>query len=339
MQARPTLTTPRARRVVALAVEHPVLAVVVAALVVRILVAIVISATGTVDTVAPDSRFYMYIADHVARIQTYQEFEKFDGPFATYILPVSWLFRVFGSHLFLAQGIAIAYAAIAAAAATRLALELVPRAWALAAGAIVAFYPSQVLWSSVPLRDSAAWATVSCLALTVVLVSRARSLRQLALVAGSMTVLLYLVGHVRYYSLAVAAIALALTAIVIRPARYRVAIPAIMISIAVVVPIVVGTGPLGLNLTEYDLPEIRATKAEEAESAIVPTDVDDSSGSTLRHLPRGLTVVLVEPVPWTSLRGETVRAGQVEAPLWWRLLLSAARALPLLWRTRSVLAF
>ncbi|MGQ0805914.1 MAG: hypothetical protein ACT4PI_18925 [Actinomycetota bacterium] len=163
---------------------------------------------------------------------------------------------------------------------------------------------------------------------------------QLALVAGSMAVLLYLVGHVRYYSLAVAAIALALTAIVIRPTRYRFAISAIAISIAVVVPIVIGAGPLGLRLTEYDLTEIRATKAEEAESAIVPTEVDDSSpDSTLRHLPRGVTVVLAEPVPWTSLRGETVRAGQVEAPLWWLLLLAAASALPLLWRTRAVLAF
>ena len=35
---------------------------------------------------------------------------------------------------------------------------------------------------------------------------------------------------------------------------------------------------------------------------------------------RGLTVILVEPVPWTSLRGETVTAARFESPLWWGLV-------------------
>lgn len=337
MQARQAVTIPRARRVLALAIEHPVLAIFVAAVSVRIVAGIVISATGTVDTVSPDSRFYMYIADHVARIKTYEEFERFEGTFATYIWPVSWLFRIFGSYMFLAQLVAIVYAGVAAAATTRLACELLPRAWALGAGAIVAFFPSLILWSSVPLRDSAVWATVSCLALTVVFLLRARSVRELVVWAAATAALTFLLGHVRLYSVSVAAIALTLVAIAVRPAQYKVAIAATLVAVAVVIPIVIGIGPLGLRLTEYDLGEIRRLKAESAESALVPEN--DPNATIIDYFPRGVSVMLFEPVPWTSLRGETVRAGQVEAPLWWALLAAAATAVVVLWRHRSVLLF
>jgi hypothetical protein len=316
--------------------SHPVVAVFVAALAVRVVVAIVLAASGWTSRIAPDSRIYVRLAERMAGLS--------DTPwdarsrvhrdrFGTYLVPVAGLFRVFGPHVILAQLVAALFAAVAAAAATRLAIEVLRTSWALGVGAVVAFYPSLVVWSSVPLRDSAVWATTACLALAIVLISRARSIPRFALLAATIGGLLYLLGHLRLHVQCIAGIALVIQAVV-GPARYRVATVVIAVALAVFIPWQVGAGPGGYDyIRDRDVGDIRAAHAEEAESALSLGDTD------LAHLPRGLVVILAEPFPWTSLRGTTVTAARVEAPLWWVLVLASFSVLPLLWRKRRVLGF
>jgi hypothetical protein len=73
---------------------------------------------------------------------------------AGYVAPVGVLYRLFGSHLLLAQLLAALLGAAAASIICRVTLLVSDRRAALIAGAIVAFFPSHVLWSSVAYKDS-----------------------------------------------------------------------------------------------------------------------------------------------------------------------------------------
>lgn len=318
--------------------RHPIVAVFVAALLVRIVVAIVLAVGGWIPRVAPDSRLYVRLAEHMAGFGDGRDAASLGdtGHFGTYLVPVSVLFRVFGPHVFLAQLVTAVFAAATAAVTTRLATEILPRWWAIAIGAVVAFYPSLVVWSSVPLRDSAVWAATACLALMILFVARARSVAQLAMPVATIGALLYLLGYLRLAALCIAGIALVIQALA-GPARYRVATVVIAFGFALFVPWLVGIGPGGIDFIRQDLGTVRAQNAENAESAI--DEAESARTSDLAYLPRGLTVILAEPLPWTSLHGETVTLARFEVPLWWVLVLSSFSALPLLWRTRRVLGF
>ena len=82
---------------------------------------------------------------------------------------------------------------------------------------------------------------------------------------------------------------------------------------------------------------MRAGNAAGADSAFVAPD--ELNRSNLSHLPEGLKVALLEPLPWTSLKGNTASWGRLEAPLRWLLLIGSFSAVPLLWRRRRVLGF
>jgi hypothetical protein len=68
------------------------------------------------------------------------------------------------------------------------------RRWALLAGLIVALLPSQVLWSSLILKDAAVWAALSSLAAPVAVSARSSG-RRLALQGTAAAVLLVLLGY------------------------------------------------------------------------------------------------------------------------------------------------
>ena len=329
---------------------HPIATVFVVALVVRVLMAIVFFVLGVNARIAPDSGLYLRVAEHLAGVRSGswgRQDAWYRDHYATYVYPVSVLFRVFGPHEILAQLVAAVFGAIAAAATTRLATEILPTMWALAVGAVVAFYPSMSIWSAVPLRDSAVWACTACLALAVMLLARARSPVRFALLASAIAASLFLLGHLRVTGLCIAGIALVIQAI-FGPMRYRLATIAMAIGLALVVPMLVGLGlgPGGINfITSQDLGYQRAHLAGRVPSVNsgVTYDVEsafESGGSSdLAHIPQGLKDILLEPLPWTSLHGETVTLGRLESPLWWALVLASLTGVPLLWRTRRVLGF
>jgi len=197
---------------------------------------------------------------------------------------------------------------------------------------IVALFPSQVLWSSLPLRDPTVWATVVGVALLLTLLARTTATPRLLLGGVAMGFLLYVLGHLRAYALTVSAIALVI-AVLVMPSTRRVAVTVMVIALAVFVPMINSYGPLGSDLFNHDLSRIRAANAANAVSAL------ELHNSDIAHLPHGLEASLADPVPWTSLRGNTVTAARVESPAWWLLVLASLTALSVLWRKRRVLAF
>ena len=81
--------------------------------------------------------------------------------------PLTALFWLFGPHRILGQLLSATFGAISAAAAASLASRFLRPRFALAAGLTVAIFPSQVLWSSVVLRESMIWALLATMALVI----------------------------------------------------------------------------------------------------------------------------------------------------------------------------
>lgn len=338
------------RRLVTIVSDHPVAAVFLAALLIRIVVGIALSAAGLLARAAPDSTFYIELADRVAGRRgglSIDSLKSYADQFGTFVYPVSWLFRIFGPYVFLAQLFAAVCGAIAAAATTRLAREVVPAPWALVAGGIVAFFPSQVLWSSVPLRDSTVWATTSLLALSVLKLMQSQSVRRIVAYGLAIATLVFLIGYLRAYTLTVVAFALLFVAVVVPAKRYRIGVSLLVGGIALFLPMAMGRGLAATNITQSNLAQVRAANSQGADSRLIPPDEANAVGtgsgglhmSDIEHLPDGLVAVLGEPTPWTSLQGDSVTIARFESPLWWALVASAFAAIPLLWRFRRGLGY
>lgn len=266
------------RRAVDGARDHPVLAVFLGALGVRIVLA------GAIATVmpsmhAPDEWIY----HELARALSSGEASRWDFYWqalarttAAYTFPLALLYVAVGPWPFGAQVIAALFGAGAAALTVCLAREVVPRRWAIGAGVAVAVLPSQVYFSSLALKDGAVWAVVAALA-----VAFARSIRssRAALVRWTALVVLLLVvlAHLRTNSFLVACIAVALATWIASPASLprRIVVGA---AVLVVMPWLFGLGPAGsayIRLHGSMLAKQRADNAIGAQSAFVAAPLRD----------------------------------------------------------------
>jgi hypothetical protein len=329
----------------AAALAHPVLTVLVVAALARTTCAVVLQ-VGFGGTVFADDTTYLLMATQRAAGATagwddytrtlYETTKTFTGP-------LSLLFWLFGPSALLGQLLAGAFGTAAAALTARCALEVVPRGWALAAGLVVALMPSQVLFSSTVLKDAAVWAVLAGLAVCAAVLGRSTGPRLVAalLVAAALLVLLL---HLRVHTLVAASWALGIAACFGVPAwRWRRA--AAVLVLVVAVPWSGALGPAGLGLVldaQGTLEARRLANAAGAATAVVPTtpatptptpapgstaapapavDPADGGGATsLRYLPRGLSVILLEPFPWSTEGNRRVQLALLENLLWWPLL-------------------
>ena len=155
---------PRCWRFADKVLRHPVATVATAAIIARTVVAVVLNVTDT-WSLAPDAGQYLAIAEAAAdgRIQTFWlgYGESLYQSTWTYSAPLALFFEVFGPYWAFGQGISVAFGVATAAVTTMIALRLVRRPYALGAGLIAALTPSQILWSSVALRESTLWAILA----------------------------------------------------------------------------------------------------------------------------------------------------------------------------------
>jgi len=334
--------TPSTRRSLrAFFVDHPFLFVFLAAFSARLLVAIVLSVSGKLLSVAPDSTFFVNFGIELSGgpYNLYAGIEWSSAShFASYLVPVTGLFWLFGPSYFLAQLVAVVFGAVAATATARLAREFLPTAWAVGAGLVVALFPTQVLWSSAAIRDSTVWAIAACMALALAVLLRSESRRQAILLALATLVCLCLFGWIREYALSIAAFSLFIVAIIVRAQRFKVVVAVVLALGAMFIPVAYDRDILGVRILRVNhLSQVRAANANNADSAFI--NPDELNKSDLSHLPEGLKVALLEPLPWTSLKGNAASYGRLEAPLRWLLLIGSLSALPLLWRRRRALGF
>jgi len=357
-----------------LILRHPVLSVFLLALTVRALLSVVISvAFGGV--LFQDDGTYPVLAMQRAtgQTQSWSEYEYFlFNATATLLLPLTWIYQVFGFSVLAGQLLVGLHSALAAAATTRLALEALPARFALLAGVVVAMLPSQVLFSSTVLKDPAVWACLAGVGLVLALLGRAKGWRAAGLLVA-LSVLFLLLAHLRLHTLVAAGWA-AVLAIVLILGRRRLTSSLGVLVLALLVPLYAGVGIGGYNLivegrslgerrlanaagattsfvaplpsgpsrspasSSGDLSEAPPETPGEAEPA--PSKQETAGGRTLPALTRGLSVMVLEPYPVPStFRNSRLLAALAENVLWWPLLALALLGSPDAWRHRRVLAF
>ena len=134
------------------AVEHPVLAVVVVSAAARLSVALVLNLFD-IWSLAPDALQYLALAEANADGRL-EEFwigygTSLYGTTRSFSGQLWFLFELFGPYRLLGQLLAVFYGVLTAGLTVCLALRLLRPAFALLAGMIVAFLPSQIIFSSV----------------------------------------------------------------------------------------------------------------------------------------------------------------------------------------------
>lgn len=329
---------------------RPVLAVFLLALAVRLLVAGWVAVAHGGALLLDDQSYY----DLATRIADGEVADPFADPLfrstLAFLGPVVALFAAVGPNAFLGMSLPAIAGALLAAAVTALATRLVERPVAVGAGLAVALLPSQVLWSSLLMKDAFVWAVLAGLALAFLrlLVSRSweRGLWVVVLLA-----LLALLGFLRLHTLVVACIAVA----IVLTLHWRALGSRLVVPLAAVVligaPWVLGAGPAGMRIATGvgSLEDVRCSYAHGGETAVVdacrevlindrPTAVSETGRPVgLGHLPRGLSVMLLEPYPWQQATSTGFRLAQLEMVLWYPLVILAAAGLFASWRHRAVL--
>lgn len=389
--------------------RHPVFYVFLLALLARVVVAVVFTGFFSGTHVLDDGT-YSNMASDIANDRTQSWDAYTHGLYertAAFVGPLAVTYEVFGENALAGQIMVAILGAGVAAIVTRLALEILTPAWAVVSGIFIALLPSQVLWSSLILKDAAVWLTLCGIGLAVAVANRSRGIWIWVAAAAGGTVLLAL-AHLRLHTLVVACWALFLAGLAGR-SHDRLQRLAALAVVAIAVPWVVGAGPAGITFVANagPLEQRRATNAKGAASAVVPPPeqlADDAAslrasgsardeiagqlgttekqvkellqqheaeslqksglssdeiGSRLEmpkaqvnelleradaqsfgaeggdavdpnvaHLPRGLLVMLLEPLPWRPAPSAAFKFGQWETVLWYPLLLLALIGLP-----------
>ena len=312
--------------------QHPVWGVFLLAVAIRFGVAIAIALVHP-QNIAPDGIQYSTLAAAKASGHTggWGPYEHFlYHATLTLLLPLTWLYRLFGVHQIVGQLYVALLGAGTAAVVTRLAMEALPMRWSLAAGLIVALLPTQIVWSSLILKDAAVWLLLASLALTVAVAGRSRGPRLIALglVAAGLLVLL---GYLREYTLVIASWAMML-AVLVGPRPQRLPRIAGALVIGVLIPwTVFNGGPAGLELVKSSPApsDIRAGMTVGASSAIAGASSASASatsgevGADLSYLPRGVLAMLVQPYPWQATDSTYMKVARANAIIWYPLLLLA----------------
>jgi hypothetical protein len=292
----------------------------------------------------------------------------------TLLFPLTLLYRIFGPSALVGPLFVAIFGAGVAALTARLVAHVLDRRAALIAGALIALLPSQVLVSSVLAKDALTWFLLAALGLVVVTAARTSSLARLSWLVLLSSGLLTLLGLLRLHTMTVAAMALLLAAwFGVRATRaHRLAGFG---AVAMIVPFALGIGPVGLQLvanhgslegtrayhatggsaieelrpppvtqpqrpTTAKPPAAPGSDTEEPEPVTAqPEGGGDEVARNLAYLPRGISVILFEPVPWRSDGSRALRLASFEAVVWYPVLALGLVGALTAWRRREVLAF
>ena len=295
---------------------------------------------------------------------------------ASFMWPVTVLFKVFGPHVIVAALWAGLFGAVTAALVSVFVGQALSHGWATLAGLVVAVFPSQVLWSSVVLRESMVWASLAAAALGVAGLARAR--RWPGLVAWIVLVgtSLLALGYLREWAFLAAAWSVAIAVWLFRPAR-PVVVRSSCFALCVLIPILPGLGLAGSTYVSHEGGNLgleRTTLSANAKSAFVhpkvikppttkpattkpattpattvatvPTALSDEDlvvpkgiKNDLRALPTGLVAFALRPFPWQHGDGLSYDLAAVEELLYYPLYLLAVVGLVAYRRRREIIAF
>lgn len=297
--------------------EHPVLAVFALALAVRSIVALTVFIGWDGWLFGDDLRYSVLAQAKADGSDAFASLSPEWGPAlyldtlydgtSTLLMPITALYWVFGPVKLIAQLFVAVLGAGAAAVTARLALEFLSRHAAVVAGAIVALMPSQVLFSSLILKDAAVWLVMASIGLLVALALRAEG-RRLAYLAAGILVLLLALGNLRDHTLVIACWGVGLAALAgVRQGRLLRLAGAL--ATMALVPMAFGLGVAGKNnfsgATIERLGFQRAANAVAAETAIekdasAPEEAPAATPTTPATTPTTPTTTTTPTTPTTT---------------------------------------
>jgi hypothetical protein len=334
-----------AHRAARRAIAHPLAFVALVALVPRLALAIVPAAVST-QYLIPDERQYVSMATAIAHgvsaNQWYPGYGQalFDSTWV-FSAPLTLMFEVLGPARVIGSLFSAFVGTAVAALTVAIGLRFLRPAFAVGAGVVVALSPSQVLFSSVVLREAHVWLALMLMGLGAVSLFRTSArpmLAGLALAAAGLLALAFL----RPQTLLAAAWALAL-ATLLAPRRNYLPRLAAVLAVAAIVPWVGGFGVGGWQLTRAALPRLDATRARlatgansafsepapppsrvaknkaGAEGIVASTEPDKSITSGFSHLPEGVVNVTLRPFPWESSPSLSLALARIETLEWYAL--------------------
>lgn len=361
--AEPTLSATARSRYWSFALDRPVLTVFVLALATRLLVAGVVN---VVNFRIPDEKQYIDLAATVSSGRPadawlpgygqalYDSTRAFTGLLAA-------LYHLTGTSRFTGQVLAAVAGSLTAALTSRLLRGVGPASVGLFAGLVVALMPSQVLWSSVVLRESFVWCAATAIAVAVAVAARSERRRSLWGCLAVAAAALLALGQLRDQTMFILAYAMAVSPWLYRPARHRWGQRAAALILAIVVPVLGGIGIAGYDLVHHAprLASERSTLSIGADSAITAPDAseptprgkdpavqppgvtieNEGAVAQLSYLPTGLVAVAARPFPWEPSANIAMLFARVEDFLWLGLYVLALAGLPSAWRHRRVMTF
>jgi hypothetical protein len=328
--------------------EHPIAAIVLIALLARIAVAV--GAVLVTDRYTiPDETLYLELGRNIVHGISPDEWypgygQSLYDSIQTYSVPLMSLFCVFGPGRLLGALFSAVVGAACAGVTVAITKQFLRPAFALSAGLIVALLPSQVLFSSVVLREAHVWLCLTIVAGGALLLMSV-DWRRIA-VGGALAALGVLgLGYLRDQTMFAAAWALAL-AVIVTPRQLWPLRVTTGLAVAALIPLLAGNGIGGWNLVNGNattLAKTRATLAVGANSAFGgatpppgPAPTTSSSGTVsdtaraaanrdeglragIGHLPSGLVDVTLRPFPWQSTAGLSLLMARIETVGWYVL--------------------
>jgi hypothetical protein len=253
--------------------DHPLISVFVVALLARLALAAVV-AIWFDSTLFLDDQGYITLATEHARgypSQFTPDSLAFWNTNLSFLAPIAFLFGIFGPVPFLAQSMSAIAGAVAAVCVAKLLLRHTGPIPALAAGLLIALYPSQVLWSSLVLKDALVWMALAVLAVLTAWWHKQTAWKGIALgIVGQAAVLVY-ISHLRVHTLIVGCIALIIVA-AWKSVTYRAIRVSTLFLLLLIVPLRAGSGPAGQEVTQVGISgmaEQRQAGAANASTAVV----------------------------------------------------------------------
>jgi 4-amino-4-deoxy-L-arabinose transferase-like glycosyltransferase len=327
------------RRVMAWTVVHPVLAIFLLALTLRVIAAIGIYLFFDGTLFSDDVTYLQMAIQKASGLDAYWDnYTRYlYHSTSTFMVPLRLIYEVAGTNNLPGQLYVTTLGAGTAAATTAVGLHLTAKRWAVLAGLIVALMPSQILWSALVLKDAGVWLLLALSAAVFTVVRRSRG-RNLLLSLTALALIVALMGYTRESTMIVILIASVLASWTGRSDSRRSMIAGI-VAVTLLVPWAIGYGPFGIEVVRKAPPleTVRTKRAEGTTAFVNPADKQSDTPraeptTQIGDLLKGISVMLFEPVPWRTFATDSILLAQLETVVWYPML---ALALAGIWSVRK----
>ncbi len=357
---------------------RPLWTVFVTALVVRLCVVALVALFADGYLFQDDHGYLQLAEQHTDRSELWDAgSQRFWKTNLSFLAPISFLFDVVGPYPALAQSLQALAGAWTATCVTMLVGRHARPGISLGAGMVAALYPSQVLWSSLVLKDALVWMCLATIAVVIARWQESGDRVPFAIGSTGLLLLLLYLSHLRAHTLVVTCLAL-VASVSWRPSPLRLARIVIALLFLLLIPLTVDVGLGGNRLwriglfgmeeqrqagavgaatalveipahTQLSLAQERVA-ALEAELKLARGDLENWIGQVestipstitddLLYLPTGIRVMLVDPLPQHLGNNRNLILAFSEHLIWYPALLLCLLGLPSALRGSAELTF